>query len=69
MIDLGVLAIEPSSLRVLAIDKQEASKRQILTLRREHGLNRRYLQFHLDNIYAKDYEVNEIRLPNADQEL
>jgi hypothetical protein len=69
MIDLGVLAIEPSSLRVLAIDKQEASKGQLFTLRREHGLNRRYLQFHLDNIYAKDYEVNEIRLPNADQEL
>ena len=69
MMDLGVLAIEPSRLRVLAIDKQEASKGQILTLRREHGLNRRYLQFHLDNIYAKDYEVNEIRLPNADQEL
>jgi len=69
MMDLGVLAIEPSSLRVLAIDKQEASKGQILTLRREHGLNRRYLQFHLDNIYVKDYEVNEIRLPNADQEL
>jgi len=69
MMDLGVLAIEPSSLRVIAIDKQEASKGQMLTLRREHGLNRKYLQFHMANIYVKDYKVNEIRLPNADQEL
>ena len=69
MMDLGVLAIEPSSLRVLAIDKQEASKGQVLTLRREHGLNRKYLQFHLDSIYVKDYKVDEIQLSSVDQEL
>jgi hypothetical protein len=66
MMDLGVLAIAPSSLRVLSIDKSEADKDRKLTLRREHGLNRKYLKFHFDNIYIKDYKANEIQL-SADQ--
>jgi hypothetical protein len=69
MMDLGVLAVEPSTLKTLSIDKQEASKEHILTLRREHGLNRKYLQFHLDNIYVAGYGVSEIQLSNPSQEI
>ncbi len=69
MMDLGVLAIKPSTLEVLSIDKQEASTGQKLTLRREHGLNQKYLKFHLENIYAMDYERGEIRLSSADQKM
>lgn len=67
MMDLGVLAIEPSTLKVLSTDKREADKGQMLTLRQEHGLNQKYLKFHLDNIYVREYEVSEIQLPSADQ--
>ena len=67
MMDLGVLAIEPSSLQVLSIDKQVADQRQRLTLRREHGLNQKYLKFHLDNIYVTGCEVSEIQLSSANQ--
>lgn len=52
MMDLGVLAIDPLQLTVLSIDEQEPSKSQRLTLRREHGLNQKYLKFHIDNIYV-----------------
>ena len=62
MMDLGVLAIAPSSLEVLSINPQEASKGNRLTLRREHGLNKKYLKFHFDNIYVSDHKANEIRL-------
>ncbi len=65
MMDLGVLAVEPSSLEVLSIDKQLANQGQRLTLRREHGLNQKYLQFHLDNIYVASHEVNEIQLSSV----
>ena len=44
----------------------KANKVQILTLRHEHGLNRKYLTFHLDNIYVGGYEISEIEL-NASQ--
>lgn len=69
MMDLGVLAIDPSSLEVFAIDKEQASKGERLNVRREHGLNRKYLQFHLDNIYLASYGGSEIRLSKADQEI
>jgi len=69
MMDLGVLAIDPSNLQVLSIHKQEAKKGSSLTLRREHGLNRKYLRFHFDNIYIKDYEVSEIQLSSMNQEF
>ena len=55
MMDLGVLAIGPSSLEVLSIDKRETSRGKTLTLRHEHGLNQKYLKFHLDNIYVADH--------------
>jgi hypothetical protein len=67
LMDLGVLAIEPSTLKVLSTDKREADKEQMLTLRREHGLNQKYLKFHLDNIYIGEYEVSEVQLSSADQ--
>jgi predicted restriction endonuclease len=67
MMDLGVLAIDPSSLQVLSRDKQAVSQEQRLTLKREHGLNQKYLKFHLDNIYIADLEVGEIRLSSSDQ--
>lgn len=67
MMDLGVLAIEPTNLGVLSIDQQEASKGRVLTLRREHGLNRRYLEFHLDNIYVAGRGGTEILLSSANQ--
>jgi hypothetical protein len=69
MMDLGVLAIDPTTLKVLSIDEVEASKKQKLVLHREHGLNKNYLQFHLDNIYIKDHGLNEIQLSSANQEL
>ncbi|HLF25991.1 MAG TPA: HNH endonuclease [Anaerolineae bacterium] len=67
MMDLGVMAIEPSKLTVLSINEQEPSRGQKLTLRREHGLNQKYLRFHLDNIYVRDYRSREIRLSRSDQ--
>lgn len=69
MMDLGVLAIVPSSLEVLAIDKEQHSKGQRLSVCREHGLNRKYLQFHLDHIYLAGYGITEIQLSKADQEI
>jgi hypothetical protein len=69
VMDLGVLAIEPSSLRVLSINKEEMSRGHKLTLRREHGLNQRYLKFHLNNIYVADGGIAEIQLPNESRGL
>jgi len=69
MMDLGVLAIEPSSLQVLSLDKQEKSKGQMLTLRRDHGLNQKYLKFHLDNIYIANHDGSEIQLWSANQRM
>lgn len=67
MMDLGVLAVEPSSLQVLSNDKQLSDQATRLTLRREHGLNQKYLKFHLDNIYVARYGVSEVELSSADQ--
>ena len=67
MMDLGVLAIDPLNLKMLAIDKREPSRGHKLTLNREHGLNQKYLRFHLDNIYVGDFEVTEIQLSGPDE--
>jgi len=69
MMDLGVLAIEPSSLEVLSINEQELSRGQRLTLRREHGLNQKYLKFHLDRIYVGSQRVDEIPLSSVNQAM
>jgi predicted restriction endonuclease len=64
MMDLGVLAIDPSNLKVLSFNEQEEIKGQLLTLRRGHGLNQKYLKFHIDNIYVGAYQINEVQLSN-----
>ncbi len=67
MMDLGVLAVEPASLKILSINEYELSRGAKLALRREHGLNQKYLKFHLDNIYVADRNVVEIRLSGANK--
>jgi hypothetical protein len=62
MMDLGALAIEPLSLEVLSTSDQEPSRGQKLTLRREHGLNQKYLRFHLESIYMGNQVPGEVRL-------
>ena len=71
MMDLGVLAIQPSSLAVLSIDTNEANQERKLTLRREHGLNRRYLKFHIDHIYVAENGsgTKEVQLSVSDQQM
>ncbi len=69
MMDLGILAIEPSSLKVLSTYEQEVSRGQKLTLRREHGLNQKYLKFHLDNIYVAGSGVHELRFSRVNQAI
>jgi predicted restriction endonuclease len=69
MMDLGVLAVEPSSLEILSTDKLEASKDQSLALRREHGLNQKYLKFHIDEIYVGGHNLSEVRLSSSNQEI
>jgi len=53
MMDLGILAVNPANLRMLSTNLQEPSIGQMLTLKKEHGLNQKYLKFHLDNIYLE----------------
>jgi hypothetical protein len=53
MMDLGILAIAPAGLIVLSTDHQEPSRGRKVALKREHGLNQRFLQFHLENIYLE----------------
>lgn len=67
MMDLGVLAVEPTSLEVLAIDANEPNKGQRLRLHREHGLNQTYLKFHLDYIYLATFGSNEFQLSGVNQ--
>jgi hypothetical protein len=67
MMDLGVLAVGPANLEVLSIDANEPNKGQKLTLHREHGLNQKYLKFHLDNIYLAAFNSGEIRVSGLNQ--
>jgi hypothetical protein len=69
MMDLGVLAIDPDDLLILSIDEQDVNRGQLLTLKREHGLNQKYLKFHLDNIYVGSYEIGEIELAGESKAL
>lgn len=65
MMDLGVLAVDPLSLEVLSIQQTEQAKGRMLTLKREHGLNQKYLQFHLEKIYLTAIRWPEIPLTAA----
>lgn len=67
MMDLGVIAVEPANLKVISVDEKEADKDQKLTLHRDHGLNKKYLIFHLKRIYLSDYKTSEIHLSTTEQ--
>jgi hypothetical protein len=51
MMDLGILAIEPTNLKIVSSSKDGPTHDQTLVLKREHGLNQKYLQYHLDKIF------------------
>jgi hypothetical protein len=53
MMDLGILAIEPERLGIVFTNDHALDINQQLILKREHGLNQRYLQFHFDKIFIK----------------
>ena len=69
MMDLGALAVDPVSLEVLSTQRNEHARGQRLTLKREHGLNQKYLQFHLERIYLATIEGLEIPLSSAQDQV
>ena len=62
MMDLGILAIEPATLEVMASSQHEPYRGHKLLLHRDHGLNQKYLLFHLMKIYAGESAPHEIPL-------
>jgi hypothetical protein len=65
MLDLGILAIEPTNLKILSANSKDPVANQTLTLKLEHGLNQKYLQYHLDRIFVGS--ISEIPLSDAPQ--
>lgn len=59
MMDLGIMAIEPKSLKVLTLTPSESSWREVLLVRKQHGLNPVFLQFHFAHIYAPGATIAE----------
>ncbi|MFZ1552614.1 MAG: hypothetical protein WAV53_14555, partial [Anaerolineae bacterium] len=59
---LGILAIEPTTLEVMASSELEPCRGRKLLLHREHGLNQKYLLFHLSKIYAGESASHELPL-------
>lgn len=53
MMDLGIMAIEPSSLEVVSMTLSEPSWRETLLVKKQHGLNPVFLQFHFSQIYIQ----------------
>jgi hypothetical protein len=53
MMDLGIMAIEPSSLEILSLTPNESAWRERLLVQKQHGLNPVFLQFHLSHIYIQ----------------
>jgi hypothetical protein len=51
MMDLGVIAINPNTLLILALDPHEPSQNCKLVLKSEHRLNPEFLRYHLEQIY------------------
>lgn len=47
MMDLGVIAIDPLSLRILTFDSHEPNRGHQLNLKPEHRLNQDYLKYHM----------------------
>ena len=69
MMDLGALAVDPVSLEVLSTEQNEQARGQRLTLKREYGLNQKYLQFHLERIYLATIGGLEIPLSSAQDQV
>lgn len=63
MMDLGIMAIEPASLKIVSITPGEPSRRETLLVQKQHGLNPIFLQFHFSHIYIQgssgEYTVSE----------
>ena len=53
MMDLGIMAIDPSSLEILSLTPNESARRERLLVQKQHGLNPVFLQFHLSHIYIQ----------------
>lgn len=59
MMDLGIMAIEPSSLKVVSMTPSEPSWRETLVVQKQHGLNPAFLQFHFSHIYVQGDSAEE----------
>lgn len=57
--DLGIMAIEPTSLRILSNTQRDANWRDTLLVKDRHGLNPVYLQYHLSRIYMEPSTLGE----------
>lgn len=53
MMDLGIMAIEPRSLKIVSIAPSEPSWRESLLVQKQHGLNPSFLHFHFSHIYIQ----------------
>lgn len=62
MMDLGILAIQPSTLEIMSPSELEPSRGHKLLAHRDHGLNQKYLLFHLSKIYTGEVKWQEIPL-------
>ncbi len=66
MMDLGVIAVDPLDLRIVTLSTSDIVGAFQLNLKREHGLNRKYLQFHFDKIYIGGLNIAELDLSGND---
>ncbi len=62
MMDLGILAIQPSTLEIMTSSELEPSRGHRLLVHRDHGLNQKYLLFHLSKICAGEVNARELPL-------
>jgi hypothetical protein len=67
MMDLGILAVDPQKLLIVSIDTHEPANGNLLTLRREHRLNQKYLKFHIDKIYIGNSRATELEISISQQ--
>jgi hypothetical protein len=59
MMDLGIMAIEPSSLEIVSMTPSESSWRETLLVQKQHGLNPVFLQYHFSHIYIQRASADE----------
>jgi len=62
MMDLGILAVEPSELNIIVASPNEPWDGGKLNLYPEHRLKQEHLIFHLSNIYVGDHRSQELLL-------